>query len=228
MTTSSNILVHDYRPAVPGPSWTCAARASNLELSWSRDRFASSRLRLKRILPLSTKMCAMPQPREVVRVADRQDRHAAHGGGNRRNLHGADARDIQQVACPQRAVDLNALHADDVTRQQAALDAPLERVADRRVAEDTRVERGGPRQPIGGPFGELRKVVDERRFERRLRDVLRMGGQHAQQGRGKNRGAASPPAHRCEPEHRRGRHHGVHASSSGADAAAFSRPSPDT
>src|SRR6185295_12358551 len=47
----------------PGVSWTRAASDSSFELSCSRERRARSRLRSKRILPFSTKTCAMPPRR---------------------------------------------------------------------------------------------------------------------------------------------------------------------
>src|SRR3979409_2340087 len=52
------------------------------------------------------------------------------------------------------------------------LDGSLERVRDGVIAEHTQRESLPRRQDVGGPFGELREVVQERRFELRPRHAL--------------------------------------------------------
>ena len=56
----------------------------------------------------------------------------------------------------------------------AANDRSLERIADGGVAEHAHDERPCWRD-VAGPLGELREVVDERRFQGRLRHILRDG-----------------------------------------------------
>src|SRR6185503_1734726 len=135
----------------------------------------------------------------------------------------------EQVARLQRAVGRHALHRDAVSRQLPSLDAALERVANRRVAEDAGAERRRTRQDVGRPLGELGEVVDEGRLQRRLGDVLGAGARARQRDRGGgNRGGTAPPRRRATPEETRTRAHRAYSGIAAAGVRAAQSSPPET
>src|SRR6185503_14932060 len=134
----------------------------------------------------------------------------------------------EQVARLQRAVGRHALRRDAVSRKLPSLDAALERVANRRVAEHAGAERRRTRQDIGRPLGELGEVVDEGRLQRRLGDVLGAGARARQRDRSGDRGGTAPPRRRATPEETRTRAHRAYSGIAAAGVRAAQSSPPET
>jgi hypothetical protein len=135
------------------------------------------------------------EPDEVVEVTDRQHRRALHGRDDGPDVCRVDARDVQEVAGPQRAFDLDLRHGDGAAVERATLDAPCERLADGRITEYARGDGGARRQRVRRPVGEFREVVDEAGLGRGFRDILRSRGRRAQQDACDSHGHVPAAAH---------------------------------